>query len=712
MSLLQGQVPEHYLVREVLHCCQGIDGGKYVWYKNSQEPESADGFVCTSTAAISPAQRQLISRITELGWLLRKAKSLCEKASSTGSPVHEALVAATNKEVNNCYRLIAILESQAQQGDKSGDRSDTAEKLGGLKHDLSVTSFSNDPSVKGQLSLRRLEVWLSEPQQRLRVVTSCLETALPLRGGHVINALHTMSKHGDIIVRRSIKPLLEEACVPYFICILRWITEGTLDGQTTDFMIKDQDLGSGGAPISIASQWRFGHKLEASMQPNFISQEFAQDILTAGRNVAFLRKVCGDSEWAAAISKIPHVSMDISKGDVRDRLHLMKEAVKEVQSSVGSRVVEIVMQKERLVSHLEAIKRFLLLDQGDFVCALLDSSSEELNKSAREVSSFSLQGHVEVALRSCAVNYDHDVLSRVQVRLGRALEGDKGWDVFNLNYVVDGPSAAVLSPEALSAYGQAFRLLWTIRRVDYAIGEVWHELNNTQHALNTLQRLQKEYGIDVSSTLNNVPSLLRFLHSRRIDMARFVSTLGARLVFKVIEPTWASMLTKIQNATDLDGIICAHEEALVKILNGTYSDVPSCFALKTAGSNSGSTAAYDSISQGSKGGKELRAALKAVLDICGPVFRLSRAIQSSVEEQESFLKRVKESEVGGEWSHDALCSPAEVPAELFSEIRTAVWRVHSSFDRNLRTFLSVIPPHSHLDLRSLALQVEGVEQMF
>lgn len=63
------------------------------------------------------------------------------------------------------------------------------------------------------------------------------------------------------------------------------------------------------------------------------------------------------------------------------------------------------------------------------------------------------QGHLDAALRaSSAAGEDPELLRRVDVRLppGKALEGDRGWDVFSLQYIVDGPLGAVLSPDAMA----------------------------------------------------------------------------------------------------------------------------------------------------------------------------------------------------------------------------------------------------------------------
>lgn len=63
----------------------------------------------------------------------------------------------------------------------------------------------------------------------------------------------------------------------------------------------------------------------------------------------------------------------------------------DVKRVVGSRLLDIVMQQHGLPRHLAAIKRFLLLGQGDFVRVLLDAAQPELDKSAKNVSQYTLQ---------------------------------------------------------------------------------------------------------------------------------------------------------------------------------------------------------------------------------------------------------------------------------------------------------------------------------
>ena len=198
--------------------------------------------------------------------------------------------------------------------------------------------------------------------------------------------------------------------------------------------------------------------------------------------------------------------------------------------AVSTHLLDILLRQQRLGGHLAALRRYVLLAQGDYVRALLDSAAGELDRPAREASQYALQvggggaglrpsacaaeraarqpptqgvragpapapanyhrppthpptplthlptpptsypptppnshpptttptptalqGHLDSALRGCCRGgEDGEAQRRLDVRLARAMEGDRGWDVFALSYRVEGPLAAVLSPEAMA----------------------------------------------------------------------------------------------------------------------------------------------------------------------------------------------------------------------------------------------------------------------
>jgi hypothetical protein len=280
----------------------------------------------------------------------------------------------------------------------------------------------------------------------------------------------------------------------------------------------------------------------------------------------------------------------------------------------------------------------------------------------------------------------------------------------------------------MASYGRVSRLLWNIKQVDHIVARAWHDLDNMSHSLATLRGLEREFGVDAAAVTGDVPALLRYLHAQRADMAHFVASLQAKVLYEVIEPAWAKLEAALRGAVTLDEVIAAHETALQAIVEGTYLDGPgnggsggggggSNSVRSSTNSGSGLLNSNDGTGMSSAFGNgnasdvhaALRAALRAVLNIAGPIRRVADAVEFAVTEQQTFLKRAKESEASGEWNDEVYNSPQGVSPELLAEVRSGAWRVHSAFDRHVRTFHALVPQHSHLDLRWLSSRLEPLD---
>ena len=64
------------------------------------------------------------------------------------------------------------------------------------------------------------------------------------------------------------------------------------------------------------------------------------------------------------------------------------------------------------------------------------------------------------------------ILPRVDVRLLEASPGDSGWDVFTLDYHVQGPLSPIFNESAKQVYSSLFVFLWRLKRVDHALTSV------------------------------------------------------------------------------------------------------------------------------------------------------------------------------------------------------------------------------------------------
>lgn len=61
----------------------------------------------------------------------------------------------------------------------------------------------------------------------------------------------------------------------------------------------------------------------------------------------------------------------------------------------------------------------------------------------------------------------------MDIKLLEASPGDKGWDIFTLDYNVDSPIDTILSPTVMRNYLKIFNFLWRVRRVSHCLSQVW-----------------------------------------------------------------------------------------------------------------------------------------------------------------------------------------------------------------------------------------------
>ena len=722
-------VPEVLLIRDCLHCCQGGQGGRFVGFTsrlpsdtNEKQKESVGdtknrmaydvldeyrmgGQGQPRGGSVVPVpQRQLIWKITEVGRLMRQMNDLMLLGGGAGeesSIVHDAVKAACQKEMRSCYRLIAVLEGQSHDTRGSEDR-----------------QVGNGNGMEQTLTLRRTLVWLDEMRQRLEIVARCLEAVMGVPGGEALNALYSMSKHGDPFVVQTIAPLLNAASAPYFMQLEQWMTQGVVP-RVSAMQRGGGIMSSSKGVKNIASgqkmgefmilklrtpkdhpydDWKEGFDLDKSAQPKSFDAALSRDILNVGKAVYFLRKYCdGDDDWNDALSQLQHAGqlMQVSlQCTARQRFDILKQLVQEAKSVMDEKLVYVVRDKERLFSHLENIKRFVLLSKGDFVRTFIDLADEDLSAPVSQYSEYVLQGHVEKALQACDaidVEINRDLVYSIQVQQVQenqySAATDIGWHAFGLGYSLpreDSPVAAILDTNSMKLYGEISSILWSLKRAEHITGLCWHRLESTSHDLNSLRSMEREHGIELSSIIGNAPALLRSLHSLRTEIAQFVNTLQSHIVYRVIEPAWKSMISELMVAKNLDGLLEAHSNALKKIAQGTFNEKKKSLS-GTSTSDIKAT---------------LKAALGAAMDVYVPVDTICSIVEDAVRSQHKYLSKVRESERLGVWNEDQVRnSPSPISDETLEDIKRSSLRLYSMFSRHRDMFYSSLPSAIRENLR-------------
>ncbi|XP_031497208.1 gamma-tubulin complex component 3 isoform X2 [Nymphaea colorata] len=537
LSREESEVSESALVKDVIYACQGIDG-RYVKFDRE-----ADAYALPPTVRVPRSTRIVVRKLCELGWLFRKVKGYISagverfQAEEVGT-IGQAFCSALQEELSDYYKLLAVLEAQS------------------LNPIPLMSEAATDGSSSGDyLSLRRLAVWLAEPLVRMRLMAVLVDDCKISRGGAMAGAIHSRARHGDPLVQEFMGRLLRKVCSPLFEMVRSWVLEGELNDVFGEFFILAQ-------PVKAESLWSEGYRLHPVMLPAFFPESLAQRILRTGKSINFLRVCCEDQGWAeAAAEAAATAGTSTHKGElVYGKTEALEALVVEAAKRIDQHLLDVMYTRYKFKDHCLAIKRYLLLGQGDFVQYLMDTVGPELSEPANTISSFKLAGLLESAIRSSNAQYDDpNILERLRVKMMPHDSGDRGWDVFSLDYDSRVPLNTIFTESVMERYLRIFNFLWKLRRVEHALIGAWKNMKPNC----TISRLLE---------MQEGAAKLRFVTiSRKCqvlwgEMNNFVTNLQYYIMFEVLEESWSSFLKELDEARDLDALLAAHEKYLNSIL--------------------------------------------------------------------------------------------------------------------------------------------------
>ncbi|CAM8969817.1 unnamed protein product [Rhodiola kirilowii] len=529
----ESEVSEEVLVRDVLYTCQGVDG-TYIRFDSKTGEYSLNDAI-----KVTRATKNIVRKLCELGGLFRRVKTYISEsmdrfpAEDVGT-IGQAFCAAMQDELSEYYKLLAVLESQSMNP---------------------IPLVSESATSGNYLSLRRLSVWFVEPMVKMRLMATLVDKCRSLRGGAMVGAIHLHAQHGDPLVHEFMKRLLRRVCSPLFEMVRTWVLEGELEDIYAEFFILAQ-------PVKVESLWREGYQLHAGMLPLFISQSLAQRILRAGKSINFLRVCCDDRGWAdAAAEAASAAGTTTGRGGLGyGETEALESLVSEASKRIDKHMLDVIYKQYRFKEHCLAIKRYLLLGQGDFVQYLMDIVGPELSEPANTISTFKLAGLLESAIRSSNAQYDdRDILDRLRVKMMPHGTGDRGWDVFSLEYDARVPLDTVFTESVMARYLKIFNFLWKLRRVEHALIGAWKTMKPNCTTSHFFTKLQGTVKLQLLSALRRCQVLWD-------EMNHFVSNLQYYIMFEVLEVSWSNFSNEMEVAKDLDDLLAAHEKYLNSIV--------------------------------------------------------------------------------------------------------------------------------------------------
>ncbi|KAF0380096.1 Gamma-tubulin complex component 3 [Gigaspora margarita] len=513
------EISEILLLRDIVFIFQGIDGQYIKYDKNSS-------YIIDPKAEISRSTRGILHRLSELGRLFRHVNDfVCTNVNDTSiGLVGQAFCYALQRELTEYYKFIAVLEAQ-------------------------VTKVTDSQQVEHNgLSLKRVLAWTQESLLNLRMMSELVDCCKQKRGGALVSTIYNYTNHGDPFIQQFINNMLEEVSRPFFEMLQRWVYGGELEDPFEEFFVacdpnvEEEDL------------WQSKYTIRPDMQPTFISPLLAKKIFAIGKSLNFIRYSCHDNDWVITNAGADKV---LKYGDII----ALECSIDATYTVTSQRLLNILFTKYKLKEHFTALKRYLLLGQGDFIQHLMAQLGPGLSKPANTLYRHNLTGTLESAIRASNAQYDDpDILRRLDVRLLEVSFGEAGWDVFSLDYHVDSPINTIFTPHAMQQYLKLFNFLWRLKRVEHDLSSAWRRNMTNARSLYQIEELKK----DINTS--------RLVCS---EMIHFTSQLQYYILFEVIECSWDELVKDYTKSGDLDSLIEAHNKYLKNITTKVFLDTSS-----------------------------------------------------------------------------------------------------------------------------------------
>lgn len=366
----------------------------------------------------------------------------------------------------------------------------------------------------------------------------------------MISLIHGFStSHGDPFVCAFAERLLGHVTRPFYDMLRQWIYDGELSDPYQEFFVVEPEFRPSTDPRRIAtSVWEDKYKLDDEMVPSIITPEFAKKVFLIGKSLNFIRYGCGDSAWVEAYSK--EASHELRYGDTAG----LETSIDEAYKTTMARLIHLMDTKFKLFDHLRALKKYLLLGQGDFIALLMESLASNLDRPANSQYRHTLTAQLEHAIRASNAQYDDpDVLRRLDARMLELSHGEIGWDCFTLEYKIDAPVDVVITPWGSTQYLKVFNFLWRVKRVEFALGSTWRRCMTG--ARGVLGAVDDKVGADWKRARCVIA-----------EMIHFINQLQYYILFEVIEASWDQLQAAISKpGCTLDDLIEAHTKYLNSI---------------------------------------------------------------------------------------------------------------------------------------------------
>ena len=448
------------VIEDLLSLMEGVEG-LYITSKRkttAHDPLVVQGFSISSgiNASLKDLTRRLLPVCSNFATIVHFIQ---EKSTFAYGTVNHALAAAMKNLVRDYFTLVAQLETQ----------------LNG-----------------GQLTLQKMWFYLQPTMRTFELLASICRSIDKgdCRGGPVLSILHekTTSMIGDAKAEELCLYLTQNACVPYFEMLQKWIFKGVIADPYGEFLVEeDEEVEKRKLDDDFSDYyWKKRYTYCHDQCPKFL-ETVAEKTLRTGKYLNVIRN-CGRDVVC------PHAAELVYSLHSRQ----LTEQIEKAYDYASKLLLDLLMSEKALLSRLKSLKHYFLLDRGDFIVQFMDMAEDEMRKNIEDIAPSRLENLMELALRTSTAKNDpfnedlrvllfpYDLITQL-FKVLRITESVKekdvdlepvdmnlsGLEAFSFDYTVQWPLSLVLNKVVLTRYQMLFRHLFYSKYVERQLSAIW-----------------------------------------------------------------------------------------------------------------------------------------------------------------------------------------------------------------------------------------------
>lgn len=191
----------------------------------------------------------------------------------------------------------------------------------------------------------------------LKAATIICSTIGPANGGRLINSLFKIEKHGFSNIS-SLAGSAHDKCMDVMNYMIRsWTSKGIFDDPFDEFFIKVRSTGE-----TPSKWWNLMYHIEKEEVPLCFDDSFVSKIYDSGKYLNFFRK------WEDPIDLNLDYNLDLN------------EFVERAHIEANEKILDIFINKYKLLDVYIDIIDFVLLRRGDFAYALIEKRTNDSTK--------------------------------------------------------------------------------------------------------------------------------------------------------------------------------------------------------------------------------------------------------------------------------------------------------------------------------------------